>query len=83
MEETIPLESKGVRVLTKCNKRQIGIVATQTNLKMDKGLVSTSVYSRGLMRSNGVIPTSIIQTSLKIKLSAPRAANKQWQQRGP
>ena len=35
------------------------------------------------MRSNEVIPASTIQTGLKIKLSAPRAANKRWQQRGP
>ena len=31
-----PLERRGVRVLTKCSRRQIGIVATQTILKMDK-----------------------------------------------
>ena len=36
VEKTIPLESKGVRVLTKCNRRQIGVVATHTILKMDK-----------------------------------------------
>ena len=30
------LESRGARVLTKCNRRQIGIVATQTILKVDK-----------------------------------------------
>ena len=36
VEETIPLKSRGVRVLTKCSRRQIGIVATQTILKMDK-----------------------------------------------
>ena len=36
VEETIPLESRGVRVLTKCNRRQIGVVATQTILKVDK-----------------------------------------------
>ena len=34
--ENNPLESRGVRVLTKCSRRQIGIVATQTILKMDK-----------------------------------------------
>ena len=34
--ENDPLESKGVRVLTKCSRRQIGIVATQTILKVDK-----------------------------------------------
>ena len=38
MEKTIPLESRGVRVLTKCSRRQIGVVATQTILKMDKKL---------------------------------------------
>ena len=27
---------RGVRVLTKCSRRQIGVVATQTILKMDK-----------------------------------------------
>ena len=30
------VESRGVRVLTKCSRRQIGVVATQTILKMDK-----------------------------------------------
>ena len=34
--ENNPLESRGVRVVTKCNRRQIGVVATQTILKMDK-----------------------------------------------
>ena len=38
MEKTIPLESRGVKVLTKCNIRQIGIVATQTILEVDKRL---------------------------------------------
>jgi hypothetical protein len=36
VEKTIPLESRGGRVLTKCNRRQIGVVATQTILKVDK-----------------------------------------------
>ena len=36
MEKTIPLESRGVKVLTKCRRRQIGVVATQTILKVDK-----------------------------------------------
>ena len=36
MDETIPLESRGVRVLTKCSRRQIEIVAAQTILKVDK-----------------------------------------------
>ena len=36
MEKIVLLESKGVRVLTKCSRRQIGIVATQTILKVDK-----------------------------------------------
>ena len=34
--ENNPLESRGVRFLTKCNNTQIEIVATQTILKMDK-----------------------------------------------
>ena len=34
--EDNPLERRGIRVLTKCSRRQIGIVATQTILKMDK-----------------------------------------------
>ena len=34
--EKNPLERRGVKVLTKCNIRQIGVVATQTILKMDK-----------------------------------------------
>ena len=36
MKEIVPLESRGIRVLTKCNRRQIGVVATQTILKVDK-----------------------------------------------
>lgn len=36
MEKTVPLESRGVRVLTKCSGRQIGVVATQTIQKVDK-----------------------------------------------
>ena len=36
VEKTIPLERRGVRVLTKCSRRQIGIMATQTILKVDK-----------------------------------------------
>ena len=38
VEKTIPLESRGVKVLTKCSRRQIGVVATQTILKLDKRL---------------------------------------------
>lgn len=34
--EDNPLERRGVRVLTKCSRRQIGVVATQAILKMDK-----------------------------------------------
>ena len=34
--ENNPLENRGVKVLTKCNRKQIEIVATQTILKMDK-----------------------------------------------
>ena len=34
--ENNPLESRGVRVLTKCSRRQSEVVATQTILKMDK-----------------------------------------------
>ena len=34
--EDNPLERRGVRVMTKCSRRQIGVVATQTILKMDK-----------------------------------------------
>ena len=36
--ENNPLESRGVRGLTKCNIRQIGVVATQAILKMDRRL---------------------------------------------
>ena len=36
VEKTIPLECKGGRVLTKCSRRQIGVVATQTILKVNK-----------------------------------------------
>ena len=36
VEETIPLESRVVRVLTKCGRSKIGVVATQTILKADK-----------------------------------------------
>ena len=35
------------------------------------------------MRITEIIPASTIQTSLKIKLSARREANQQWQERGP
>ena len=34
--ENNPLESRGVRVLTKYSRRQIGVVATLTILKLDK-----------------------------------------------
>ena len=34
--ENNPLERRGVRFLTKCSRRQIGVVATETILKMDK-----------------------------------------------
>ena len=34
--ENNPLDNRGVMVLTKCNRRQIGVVATQTILKVDK-----------------------------------------------
>jgi hypothetical protein len=34
--EDNPLESRDVRVLTKCSIKQIGVVATQTILKLDK-----------------------------------------------
>ena len=34
--ENNPLESRGVKVLTKCSRRKIGVVATQTILKVDK-----------------------------------------------
>ena len=36
VEKAIPLESRGVRVLTKCNIRQTEIMATQTIMKVDK-----------------------------------------------
>ena len=36
VEKTIPLKSRVVRVLTRCSRRQIGVVATQTILKVDK-----------------------------------------------
>ena len=74
--ENNPLESRGVKVLTKCSRRKIGVVATQNILKMDKGLVSTSVYSRELVSSSKVISTPIIQTGLKINLSTPRTTNR-------
>ena len=34
--ENNPLESRGVKVLTKCSRRQTEIVATHTILKLDK-----------------------------------------------
>ena len=83
MEKIFPLESRGVKVLTKCSRRQIEIVATQTILKVDKNPSKHISDDRGLMRSDEVIPTSTIQTGMKIKLSTPRETNKQWQQRGP
>ena len=36
VEKTIPLENRGARVLTQCSRIQIGVVATQTILKVDK-----------------------------------------------
>ena len=36
VEKIVPLESRGVRVLTKSNRRQLEIVAIQTILKVDK-----------------------------------------------
>ena len=36
--ENNPLERRGVKVLTKCSRRQIEVVATQTILKADKRL---------------------------------------------
>ena len=36
VEEIISLESRGVRVLSKYNRKQMGVVATQTILKVDK-----------------------------------------------
>ena len=36
MRITTTLRSRDVKVLNKCNKRQIGVVATQTILKVDK-----------------------------------------------
>ena len=33
MEKIVPLARRGVGVLTKCSKRQIEVVATQTTLK--------------------------------------------------
>ena len=34
--ENNPFERRGVRVLTKCSRGKIGVVATQTILKVDK-----------------------------------------------
>jgi hypothetical protein len=81
--ENNPLERRGVKILTKCSRRQIEIVSTQTILKMDKRMVSTSFYNKELVRSIKVIPAPTIQTGLKINLSAPRASNITWQVRGP
>ena len=36
VEKTIPLEGSGVRLLSKCNRKQMGVVATQSILKVDK-----------------------------------------------
>ena len=83
MEKIVPLESKGVRVLTKCNRRQIEIVATQTILKVDKRPGKHISLQQRIDEEHEMIPASTIQTGLKIKLSAPRETNKQWQQRGP
>jgi hypothetical protein len=33
VEKRVPLTSRGIRVLTKCSRRQIEVVATQTTLK--------------------------------------------------
>ena len=36
VEKKIPFKSRGARVLYKCNRKQMGVVATQTILKVDK-----------------------------------------------
>ena len=33
VEKIVPLESRGVKVLVKCSRRQTEVVATQTTLK--------------------------------------------------
>ena len=48
--EDNPLKRRGVRVLTKCSKKKIEIVATQTILKMDKRPGKHFNYRRQLVR---------------------------------
>ena len=79
-----PLGRRGVRVLSKFSRKTNRSCGYSDNPKRWAwGLVSTSVYSRELMRITEMIPASNIQTGLKIKLSAPRTADKWWQENGP
>ena len=49
-EENNPLESRGIKVLTKCSRRQIEIVATQTIQKANKRLGKHFNYRRELVK---------------------------------
>ena len=58
-------------------------MATQTILKVDKRPGKHIGLHQGIDEEHEAIPTSTLQTVLKINLSTPSVANKQWQQRGP
>ena len=49
-EENKTLESRGVKVLTKCSRKESEVVATQTILKVDKRLGKHFSYGGCLMR---------------------------------
>ena len=48
--ENNPLESRGVKVLTKCSRIQIEIVATQTIQKVNKRPGKNFIYRRKLVK---------------------------------
>ena len=57
MEKTIPLESRSVRVLSKCSRRQRGVVATQTIMKLDKRHGKHISLQQRIDEEQEVIPT--------------------------
>ena len=76
VEKTIPLENRGVKVLTKCNRRQRGVVATQTILKVDKRPGKHINLQQRIGEERKVIPTPTIHTGLMVNLSAPGTTHK-------
>ena len=78
-----PLESKDATVLTKCSRRQIEIMATQTILKMDKRpskhfSLQQRIGEEHISDSNTNNTNWFEDQSINTK-----AANITWQIRGP